>query len=141
MIKIDFQTYLDENELKFAFVRASGPGGQNVNKVATSVQLRFDVTKSDNIPDSMKQIIIKTAGKKATNEGIIIIEAKRFRTQEKNKKDAIERLITLIKNSVKVKKARRKTRPTKASSEKRIESKKQKSKLKILRKYVSKNLE
>ncbi len=141
MIKVNTKIYLDENELQFSFIRASGPGGQNVNKVATAVQLRFDVIKSNDIPDAVKGKLINIAGKRSTKDGIIIIEAKRYRTQEKNKKDAIERLLTLIKKSLLIKKTRRKTSPTKAASEKRIEQKKQKSKLKLLRKRVSKNIE
>lgn len=108
MIKINTNIYLDENELQFSFIRASGPGGQNVNKVSTAVQLRFDVIESSSIPDTVKDKLIKIAGKRSTKDGIIIIEAKRFRTQEKNKKDAIERLLTIINKSLLIKKTRKK---------------------------------
>lgn len=141
MIKVNTNIYLDENELQFSFIRASGPGGQNVNKVSTAVQLRFNVMESSSIPDAVKVKLIKIAGKRSTKDGIIIIEAKRFRTQEKNRKDAIERLLAIINKSLLIKKTRRKTSPTKAASEKRIEQKKQKSKLKQLRKRVSKNID
>jgi ribosome-associated protein len=141
MIKVNSLISLDERELKFSFIKASGPGGQNVNKVATSVQLKFNVYKSENLPDEVKEKIIKNAGKKATTKGIIIIEAKRYRTQEKNKTDAIERLVKLISQSAKVAKKRKKTKPTKAADEKRIEVKKKKSTQKTLRKKVSKNNE
>lgn len=141
MIKVNSLINLDESELKFSFIKASGPGGQNVNKVATSVQLKFNVYKSANLTDEVKEKIIKNAGKKATSKGIIIIEAKRYRTQEKNKTDAIERLVKLISQSAKVVKKRKKTKPTKAAAEKRIEVKKKKSTQKNLRKKVSKNNE
>lgn len=141
MINVNSLISLDESELKFSFIKASGPGGQNVNKVATSAQLKFNVYKSPNIPDEIKERIIKNAGKKATSKGIIIIEAKRYRTQEKNKIDAIERLVKLISQSAKIAKKRKKTKPTKAAAEKRIEVKKKKSTKKILRKKVSRNNE
>lgn len=141
MIKVNTNIILDESELQFSFIRASGPGGQNVNKVATAVQLRFNVIESKSIPEDVKGRLIKIAGKRSTKDGIVIIEAKRFRTQEKNKKDAIERLLAIIKKSLLIKKTRKKTNPTKAASEKRIEQKKQKSKTKLLRKRVSKNIE
>lgn len=137
MLKVNKNISLNEDELKFDFVKASGPGGQNVNKVATAVQLRFDVLNSKCINEKNKFELIKKAGKKITKNGVLIIEAKRYRTQEKNKQDAIERLILLIKNAVKVKKQRTKTKPTKASLEKRIESKKKKSQIKKLRKNTN----
>lgn len=141
MIKINPSIYLDENELNFSFVKASGPGGQNVNKVATSAQLKFDVKNSSTLSDEIKEKLVKIAGKKMTSKGILIIEAKRFRTQERNKDDALNRLINLIILASKVKKKRKKTKPTKASSEKRIDIKKQRSAKKQLRKRVSKNTE
>ena len=141
MIKINPSIYLDENELNFSFIKASGPGGQNVNKVATSAQLKFDVKNSSALSEEIKEKLVKIAGKKMTSKGILIIEAKRFRTQERNKDDALNRLINLIILASKVKKKRKKTKPTKASSEKRIDIKKQKSAKKQLRKRVSKNTE
>ena len=141
MIKINPSIYLDENELNFSFIKASGPGGQNVNKVATSAQLKFDVKNSSALSEEIKEKLVKIAGKKMTSKGILIIEAKKFRTQERNKDDALNRLINLIILASKVKKKRKKTKPTKASSEKRIDIKKQKSAKKQLRKRVSKNTE
>ena len=141
MIKINPSIYLDENELNFSFIKASGPGGQNVNKVATSAQLKFDVKNSSALSEEIKEKLVKIAGKKMTSKGLLIIEAKRFRTQERNKDDALNRLINLIILASKVKKKRKKTKPTKASSEKRIDIKKQKSAKKQLRKRVSKNTE
>lgn len=140
MIKINSYIYIDENELKFSFIRASGPGGQNVNKVSTAVQLKFSVINSS-LNEATKNKLLKIAGSKATKDGEIIIEAKRFRTQEKNKQDSIDRLVKLIAKAAEVKKKRKKTKPTKASSEKRIDSKKQKSKIKTQRKKVNKDHE
>ena len=141
MIKINSNIFIDESELSFSFIKASGPGGQNVNKVATSAQLKFDVKNSSTLSDEIKEKLVKIAGKKMTSKGILIIEAKKFRTQERNKDDALNRLINLIILASKVKKKRKKTKPTKASSEKRIDIKKQKSAKKQLRKRVSKNTE
>jgi ribosome-associated protein len=128
------------NELNFSFIRASGPGGQNVNKVATAVQLKFDVINSNNLPEAVKNKLIKIAGKKISTSGILIIEAKRFRTQEQNKNDAIERLIQLIKKAAIVDKPRKKTKPTSTSNVKRIESKKKRSTIKGNRRKIVKEI-
>ena len=127
MIKINKNISLNENELKFEFIRSSGPGGQNVNKVATAVQLRFDVFDSVSLPDDVKERIKAAAGKKINKEGILIIEAKRYRTQDKNRQDALKRLLELIeKSSVKIKK-RVKTKAPASSNLKRITDKKKTS--------------
>lgn len=132
MIQITPSLYIDEKELQFEYIRASGPGGQNVNKVATAVQLRFDVNASS-LPADIKQRLRKLAGKKMTNDGILLLEAKRYRTQEQNREDAIRRLTTILrKASVKPKK-RVKTKPTKASREKRLKEKKQRGAIKKAR--------
>jgi ribosome-associated protein len=141
MIKVNSKISVNENELKFDFIRASGPGGQNVNKVSTAVQLRFNIITSKSLNEHEKTIIIKCSRNKVTNEGILIIEAKRFRTQEKNKQDAIDRLIALIIKCTKIKKPRRKTKIPKSVMEKRIVRKKRKSQTKKLRKRVNKNFE
>ena len=141
MIKVNNKISLNENELKFDFIRASGPGGQNVNKVSTAVQLRFNIMTSKSLTEHEKVMIIKGNRNKVTNEGILIIEAKRFRTQEKNKQDAINRLIALIIKCTKIKKPRRKTKIPKSVMEKRIDRKKRKSQTKNLRKRVNKNFE
>lgn len=141
MIKVNNKISINENELKFDFIRASGPGGQNVNKVSTAVQLRFNIMTSKSLNEHEKALIIQCLRKKVTNEGILIIEAKRFRTQEKNKQDAVERLISLIIKCTKIKKPRRKTKIPKSVMEKRIEGKKRKAETKKLRKRVNKNFE
>lgn len=136
MIDVTSEIKINEEELKFAFIRSSGPGGQNVNKVSTAVQLKFDIKSSENLPEEVKLRLIKVGGKKISSKGILLIEAKRFRTQEKNKIDAIERLIAIIKKAAIKEKSRNKTKPTKLSKEKRIESKKHKSQIKYSRKKV-----
>lgn len=124
---------LDADELEFTFIRASGPGGQNVNKVSSAVQLRFDVAHSPNLDDALKARILSRAGQRATRDGVVVIEAKRHRTQIRNKQDAIERLVTLIEGAMRVNKPRRKSRPTKASKERRLASKKKRSQTKDMR--------
>ena len=136
MIKVNKNISIKESELTFNFVRSSGPGGQNVNKVATAVQLRFDITSSESLSEDVKTRLKSLAGKKVTKDGILIIEAKRFRTQEKNRQDAIERLIALIDKSSQKKKRRVKTNPSKASNQKRIEKKKRASEKKKMRRYI-----
>ncbi len=141
MIKVNNNITINENELKFDFIRASGPGGQNVNKVSTAVQLRFDLLNSKSLNEFDKELIIKKSRNKVTNEGVLIIEAKRFRTQEKNKQDVIERLIALILKCTKVKNPRRKTKIPKSVIKQRLESKKKKSITKNSRKKVDKGFE
>jgi len=132
MIEITPSFQIDERELQFDFVRASGPGGQNVNKVATAVQLRFNVRGSA-LPEDAKVRLIRIAGKRVTGEGALLIEAKRFRTQEQNREDAIQRLTELVKKSFEKPKVRTKTKPTKVSKEKRLKSKKKRGETKKIR--------
>ena len=133
MIRITDQISIDESELTETFVRASGPGGQNVNKLATAVQLRFDVRHSPSLPADVRARVAVLAGRKLTQDGVLVIIAQRHRTQERNREDARERLIELIRQAAVPPKRRRPTRPTAASHERRIESKKRRSGVKRLR--------
>ena len=136
MIRVNEEIELDESELKFRFVRASGPGGQNVNKVASAVQLRFDV-RSSSLPADVRERLIKFAGQKMTADGVLVIEAKRYRTQQANRQDAVERLVALIRKAARRPKSRRRTKPTTASRERRLDDKKRRGTVKRLRKRVS----
>ena len=129
MIEITQGIKLNESELQFEFIRASGPGGQNVNKVATAVQLRFAVHPSS-LPEDVKSRLIRIAGKRATSEGIILIESKQFRTQERNRDAALQRFVDLVRRAVVKPKPRKKTRPTKASMEQRLDKKKRRGEIK-----------
>jgi len=123
MIHITRTITIDESEIQEYFVHASGPGGQNVNKVATAVQLRFDVANSRSLPEEVRTRLISLAGNRITEDGILIIDARRFRTQGRNREDATDRLVELIRNAAQRPKIRRKTRPTLASKIRRLESK------------------
>ncbi len=124
MIIVTPNIALEDSELSFSFIRASGPGGQNVNKVATAVQMRFDVRGSPSFSDGVRQRLEKLAGSRLTLQGEIVITANRFRTQERNKADAIERLISLIAKAAEPPPPiRRPTRPTRASKERRLTAK------------------
>ena len=132
MIPITPAIALDENEIQYEFVRASGPGGQNVNKVATAVQLRFDVANSS-LPTDVRERLTRLAGKRLTDEGILILEAQRYRTQERNRQDALDRLVALIRRATEKPKPRRQTQPTLASQQRRLESKRRHSGIKRTR--------
>lgn len=133
MVAVTPTLSIDDSELQFEFVRSSGPGGQNVNKVATAVQLRFDVKNSSSLPEEVRQRLMHLAGKRLTEDGLLVIDAHRYRTQEQNRQDAIERLASLARQATEKPKARRKTRPTAASIERRLESKRRRSENKRLR--------
>lgn len=132
MIEITQTIKINESELRFDFVRASGPGGQNVNKVATAVQLRFGVHASS-LPEDVKFRLIRLAGRRASSEGIILIEARQFRTQEQNREDALHRFIELVRKAAVKPKPRKKTKPTKASKEERLKKKKKRGEIKRIR--------
>jgi ribosome-associated protein len=136
MIYITRTIAIDEREIHQEFIRASGPGGQNVNKVATAVQLRFDVGNSPSLPDSVRDRLMRLAGRRITEEGILIIDARRFRTQERNRQDAINRLVALIRKAAEKPKPRRKTRPPLASKRRRLEAKRHRGETKRLRRPV-----
>jgi len=133
MIRITDSISIDESELTEDFVRSSGPGGQNVNKLSTAVQLRFDVRRSPSLPNDVAVRLMRLAGSRLTKDGVLIITAQSHRTQERNRQDARDRLIALIRQAAVVPVKRRKTRPTRASREKRIESKKRRGNIKGLR--------
>jgi ribosome-associated protein len=128
---------INENEITFSFIRSSGPGGQNVNKVATAAQLRFDVKNSSSLPEAVKKRLIRLGGSRMTDDGVLTITAQRFRTQERNRIDGLERLTTLIRKAATPPKPRRKTRPPKRSIEKRLQGKKSRSRIKKLRQIHS----
>ena len=136
MIHVTDNIIIDEKEIQEDFIRASGPGGQNVNKVATAVQLRFDVRNSPSLPDYVRKRLIHLAGRRITGEGTLIIKAGRFRTQDSNRQDAIDRLTDLIRRASIITKARRKTRPTLSSRKRRMEEKHQRSDIKRTRRHV-----
>jgi ribosome-associated protein len=122
MIRITASISIDERELDERFIRASGPGGQNVNKLSSAVQLRFDVRGSPNLPDDVRARLERLAGSRLTREGVLVITAQRHRTQERNRADALDRLIELIRRAAVAPIPRRPTKPTKGSRERRIES-------------------
>ena len=133
MIRITPHISIDEGELEERFIRASGPGGQNVNKLSSAVQLRFDVRHSPSLPDDVRARLERLAGRRLTREGVLVIIAQRHRTQERNRADALERLTELIQRAAVAPVPRRPTKPTKGSRERRLESKKRRSSIKGLR--------
>jgi ribosome-associated protein len=133
MIQVTHSISLQDEELDETFVRASGPGGQNVNKLSTAVQLRFDVRHSPSLPHAVRVRLEQLAGQRLTRDGVIVISAQRFRTQERNRDDARERLFELIRTAAIPPTPRRPTRPTRASKERRIEGKKHRATIKGMR--------
>jgi ribosome-associated protein len=133
MIRVNAQIELDEREIQEDFVRASGPGGQNVNKVSTAVQLRFDVVNSPSLPEPVRARLITLAGRRVTQDGVLILSADRYRSQRRNRDDALERLLELIREACEVDKPRRPTRPTLASKKRRLDSKLRRGETKKMR--------
>jgi ribosome-associated protein len=133
MIRVTGKISIDEREITESFVRASGPGGQNVNKLATAVQLRFDVRGSPSLPADVRARLERLAGSRLTRDGVLVITAQRHRTQARNRQDALDRLVDLIRRAATPPTPRRATKPTAASRERRIETKKRRAKVKGLR--------
>lgn len=133
MIRVNQNITLDEDELQFRFVRASGPGGQNVNKVATAVQLRFDVAHSRSLAPALKARLRQLAGRRMTRDGLLVIDARRHRTQERNRQDATARLVEWIRKAAQRPKPRIRTQPTAAAKRHRLEAKRRQSDKKRLR--------
>ncbi len=133
MIQVTPAIAIEESEIQQEFIRASGPGGQNVNKVATSVQLRFDVVNSPSLSDDVRERLISLARGRINEKGVLIIEARRFRTQGANRQEAVERLVELIRKAAQEPQIRHRTRPTLGSKMRRLETKHRRAKTKDLR--------
>lgn len=135
MIEVSSSLKIDESEIQLDFIRASGPGGQNVNKVSSAAQLRWDVRAAPALSEEVKARLIKLAGSRMTEDGILIIEAKRYRTQEQNRLDAVQRLVVLIQKALEEPKVRKKTRPSRTSSAARVDEKKRRGVIKRTRRF------
>jgi len=127
MISVSRSIRIPEREVQLRFIQASGPGGQNVNKVASAVELRFDVRHTRALTEEVRDRLILHAGKRLNSAGVLIIQARRFRSQERNRQDALERLVRLVRRAALRQKIRRRTKPTRASRERRLESKKRRA--------------
>ena len=136
MIHVTRTIAIDENEIQEDFIRSSGPGGQNVNKLATAVQLRFDVAKSSSLSEDIRKRLISLARKRITEEGVLIINARRFRTQGANRQDAVDRLMELIRKATQKPQIRRKTRPTLGSKIRQSEAKRRRAQTKRSRSQI-----
>ena len=133
LIPINCHLFLDDGEIEETFVRASGPGGQNVNKVSSAVQIRFDLSGSRSLPEDLRERLGRFAGRRLTRDGVIVIIAQRYRTQERNRQDALDRLIALIRRAAVPPGPRRPTKPRRAAKERRLQAKAKRSAIKELR--------
>ena len=136
LIPINCHLFLDDSEIEESFVRASGPGGQNVNKVSSAVQLRFDLSGSRSLPEDVRERLARLAGRRLTRDGVILIIAQRYRTQERNRQDALDRLVALIRRAAVPPAPRRPTKPSSAAKERRLEAKARRAALKEKRRVT-----
>lgn len=136
MIEITPSLFIDEKEIHFDFIRSSGPGGQNVNKVASGVQLRFNIAESGTLPDEVKARLSMLARNRISEDGTLVIEAKRHRTQEQNRQDAVAHLVELMRRAAVPPKPRKKTRPSEAAKRARLEAKRKHSQKKQMRRQI-----
>ena len=123
LIPINCHLFLDDGEIEESFVRASGPGGQNVNKVSSAVQLRFDLSRSRSLPEDLRERLARLAGHRLTRDGVIVIIAQRYRSQERNRQDALDRLVALVRRAAQAPTPRRPTKPSRAAKERRLQAK------------------
>ena len=136
-IQITEKFVLDEDELNWSFVHSSGPGGQNVNKVSSAVQLRLDIVHAESIPQDIRQRLIALAGNRVTQDGVLVLKGTRFRTQERNRQDVLERLTQMVRQAEAKPKARRRTHPSASAKRHRLDSKRRHGKLKALRRKIT----